>query len=177
VPRRAGLLLAALLVPLAVACGDDGAATDVTTGPDTTEAAREVALGGDAVIEYRYGDSSVPPEYHRSYTLTVTRERVDAVVDSYGEVLHEISASLPREVWRELSSAGEVVAIDEPGDGEGCAGGTSRRLEIDDGGTALVDLGFGVCGTESIAAGERVDRYIAPAIGAIPDWDRYLEIG
>jgi len=40
-------------------------------------------------IIYSYGDSSVPPQYHRSYTITVTNEKLHIVVDSYGDILHE----------------------------------------------------------------------------------------
>jgi len=28
-------------------------------------------------ITYRFGDASVPPEYHRSYTVTVTTDKVE----------------------------------------------------------------------------------------------------
>jgi hypothetical protein len=38
-------------------------------------------------ITYRFEDSSVPPEYHRSYTITLTPERVNIVVDSYGDFI------------------------------------------------------------------------------------------
>ena len=36
-------------------------------------------------IIYRFGDASVPPDYHRSYTITVTAGGVRIVVDSYGD--------------------------------------------------------------------------------------------
>ena len=34
-------------------------------------------------ITYHFGDASVPPEYHRSYTITVAPDKIDMVVDSY----------------------------------------------------------------------------------------------
>ena len=38
-------------------------------------------------IVYSYGDSSVPPKYHRSYTITATKDGIRIVVDSYGNIL------------------------------------------------------------------------------------------
>ena len=38
-------------------------------------------------VTYHFGDASVPPEYHRSYTITVNTDKVRIVVDSYGEIL------------------------------------------------------------------------------------------
>ena len=38
-------------------------------------------------VEYRYGDSSLPPDYHRSYTITITEDKKTISIDSYGKVL------------------------------------------------------------------------------------------
>lgn len=38
-------------------------------------------------LEYCFHDSSVPPEYHRSYTISISNEKVTKVVDSYGEII------------------------------------------------------------------------------------------
>ena len=38
-------------------------------------------------VEFSYGDRSVPPRYHRSYTISITRNENTLVVDSYGSVL------------------------------------------------------------------------------------------
>ena len=40
-------------------------------------------------ITYHFGDASVPPPDHRSYVITVTKDNVGIIVDSYGEVLAE----------------------------------------------------------------------------------------
>lgn len=36
---------------------------------------------------YRYHDSSVPPEYHRSYTITMSPTEISKWVDSYGDTV------------------------------------------------------------------------------------------
>ena len=38
-------------------------------------------------VEFRYGDCSVPPRYHRSYTISITSNEKTLVVDCYGSVL------------------------------------------------------------------------------------------
>ena len=45
-------------------------------------------------VEYRYGDSSVPPPYHRSYSIVVTSDSVSTVVDSYGDVVAQKQRTL-----------------------------------------------------------------------------------
>ena len=69
---RAVVLSAALV--LVAACG--GSTDPATAG-----------LPDDATVTYAFTDSSVPPQYHRSVTLTVTRDEAHIVIDSYGDVL------------------------------------------------------------------------------------------
>ena len=167
--RRLPLLL--VLLPLVLAVGGCGGDDDDDEPSESTG-----ELSDSATIEYHYGDSSVPPEYHRSYTLTITKDEVHAVVDSYGDVLHDVTEPLPAAVWAELrDTADTVLDLDIEEDAEPCAGGTTRGLEIDDGGTMLVDVSFGACGGSNGEAETRVDRWIRPVIQAIPDWDSYLD--
>jgi len=42
-------------------------------------------------VTYRYQDASVPPEYHRSYDVIVGDGEARVVVDSYGDVLHDVT--------------------------------------------------------------------------------------
>jgi hypothetical protein len=47
----------------------------------------------------RFNDSSVPPEYHRRYTLTADAESAQLVVDSYGDVLHDVTEPNEGDRW------------------------------------------------------------------------------
>jgi hypothetical protein len=179
-PRRlaAGLALVVALGSLAGCGDDDTVASDDTTSttgsPDTTGASVST-ISDDATIVYRYGDSSVPPEYHRSYTLEIDRTEVAVEVDSYGEVLHSFSEPLPAEVWEELvAGSPDVLGIEIADDDEGCAGGTSRALRIDDGGETLLDVGFAQCGDSGTVAAATADEWVRPVIAAVPDWSTYL---
>jgi len=59
-------------------------------GQGLLESVRLSALVPNATeIEYRFSDSTVAPEYHRSYTVTARSDDASIVVDSYGDALHE----------------------------------------------------------------------------------------
>jgi hypothetical protein len=109
----------ALCVPLLLgACSDDGGGAQ--PDPDT------------AVVTYRFIDSSVPPDYHRSYTLTVADGEARMVVDSYGDELHDVTQPVDDATWSELlDRATPLDGVDEDGD-DGCVGGTSHRLRVTD---------------------------------------------
>ena len=83
-------------------------------------------------FKYRYLDSSVPPEYHRSYTLLVTPERVYLSVDCYGKILLEDAFALKPDRYQSFVAAMLTLDIrkrEEPAD-KGCAGGTTDYLEL-----------------------------------------------
>jgi hypothetical protein len=155
------LILAASALALAIAA--------TACGGDDDD---DITLGDDAQVTYHFGDSSVPPEYHRSYTLTVGPTEVHAVIDSYGDVLEDVTTPLPEEVWDQLvADIDDVSGLDPDGDDEGCAGGTSRELQVSDGGESVLHESFGVCGGSNSGDATAVDTYIQPVIDAIPDWD------
>ncbi len=45
-------------------------------------------------IVYRFRDASVPPRYHRSYTISITASDANVVVNSYGKQLNESMVKL-----------------------------------------------------------------------------------
>lgn len=53
-------------------------------------------------ITFEFRDASVPPQYHRSYTIDVTSTQSHLVVDSYGEVLADTTENVKPEVWKSL---------------------------------------------------------------------------
>ncbi|MGH9214448.1 MAG: hypothetical protein ACRD2C_27835 [Acidimicrobiales bacterium] len=165
--RGRGLLVLPLL-GLAVAlgaCGDDDSAD-----------ARRSELSRDAVIEYRYGDSSVPPEFHRTYTLTIQPDEVHVVVDSYGDVLQDTTEPVPAEVWDDLAgNVDDLEQLDVDAGDDGCDGGTSRSIRVSDQGHTVVDTEFGVCGDANDEAADQVDSFVQPVVDSIPDWDRLIE--
>jgi hypothetical protein len=81
-------------------------------------------------ITYHFGDASVPPNYHRSYTATVTADKVKIVVDSYGDILvdeeYEITSKQFDDIQRSLER--NKIRNCTLGDDEGCTGGTSESI-------------------------------------------------
>ncbi len=81
-------------------------------------------------VTLRFLDSSVPPRYHRSYTIVVEAGRVEITVDVYGDIITRDERELDVEQWGELTD--EVPQL--PGaltkDDELTTGATSYQLEL-----------------------------------------------
>ncbi len=85
-------------------------------------------------ITYHFGDASVPPDYHRSYAITVSADKVRIVVDSYGDILAEETYKITSKQFDEIRRSLEKnkiinCALD---DDEGCTGGTSEGISYSD---------------------------------------------
>ena len=86
-------------------------------------------------ITYHFVDASVPPEYHRSYTVTVTTDKVRIVVDSYGEILADKGYEITNKRFDDIRKSLERNKIKNCslGDDKGCTGGTIERISFSDG--------------------------------------------
>ena len=161
--KRIAILLALALGVLLSSCGQSS----------NDEA---LAFSDDAVITYRYGDSSVPPEYHRSYELTVTIDQVRIVVDSYGDVLADETFELDAAAWNELrDSLNDIVDLEVDETDEGCTGGTSRSVAVVDASVEIVNKSVYVCGGEGEEVADAIDDWIQPALASVDDLDALLE--
>jgi len=157
--RVLGAVAMAAGVALVAACGGAGVETPV-------------ALPDDATVTYAFADASVPPQYHRSVTLTVTPEEARIVVDSYGDVLADERLPTPASVWETLGAtlpSVEDLAAATPG--QGCTGGTGIRLTVATPAGPLVDLNPEFCGGSNEALEEPIDAWIAPARSLFPATD------
>jgi hypothetical protein len=85
-------------------------------------------------ITYHFGDASVPPDYHRSYRITVTSEKVRIVVNSYGEILADRTYKITPGQFDDLKASLEKhkIANCSLTDDDGCTGGTSERISCAD---------------------------------------------
>jgi len=79
---------------------------------------------------YQFLDSSVPPQYHRSYSITVNSNNVQFVVDSYGEILlnetYTINQTQFNDFVKQISSC-KLRIKKLKGDGD-CNGGTAETF-------------------------------------------------
>ncbi len=103
-------------------------------------------------VEFRFQDSSVPPQYHRSYDITLTDDGIKIVVDSYGDILNEKSFSLSKDTvnnfFDNLDKYNFTVVDSDTSDIE-CTGGTSKSLKIyDENGLVTLEGYSSSCGDE-----------------------------
>ena len=93
-------------------------------------------------IVYHFQDASVPPQYHRSYTITVTREHAHIIVDSYGDILAEESIDIAEQVIDDLARDIEIYQIKRQkrkSDTMEYTGGTSKSLTVYSEGILVLD--------------------------------------
>lgn len=129
--RRLATLAAAAVVLVAAVIGvifvlnrDD--ATDTEGGWIGPKA-------GEATVIYQFHDSSVAPEYHRSYTITVWDSSARLEIDSYGDVLLDETIDIDADVWQRTLDAASAFHGTESIPNDGCAGGTADELTVLDG--------------------------------------------
>lgn len=84
-------------------------------------------------FRYRFHDSSVPPEYHRSYTIIIKAGKGSITVDSYGEVLGKRPFTVKPEDFAKLKTFfknARLKARKKVPDDKGCTGGTGESLSV-----------------------------------------------
>lgn len=83
-------------------------------------------------LVFEFHDSSVPPPYHRSYSLTFQDSEVHIVVDSYGDILTdtilEIGSKKVLEAF-EFIDKYQIENKEKNEENEGCTGGTGVAVE------------------------------------------------
>jgi hypothetical protein len=82
-------------------------------------------------IEYRFHDSSVPPEYHRSYSWIITPNTISYIADSYGTILQDTTIQITVEKWERCKTAFlkcEIKNHKETHSNLGCTGGTGISI-------------------------------------------------
>lgn len=131
-----------------------------------------------ATVNYHFQDSSVPPPYHRSYTLTFDRNQVHIVVDSYGDVLADRTAPMTEAAWNTVSNnfaSIRNISVREPE--QGCVGGTSFALTVNDAGATVFALQASVCGGANSDATRRVRDWVQPVRTLLPSLDELAPEG
>lgn len=107
-------------------CGGSGSA--ISTGDASDSADWDEATK----VEYRYGDKSLPPDYHRSYTIAVSSDSVAFSVDSYGTTLLDTRYPNTPGAFNafkdELASKG--IKKHKEVDAKGCSGGYTETINL-----------------------------------------------
>lgn len=126
-------------------------------------------LPDDATVSYAFHDASVPPQYHRSETLTVTKGQAHLVIDSYGDVLADETVATPAVVWDQLGvNLDDVTALSPTSMDTGCTGGTGASIRVESGARTVLDLQVDYCGDANGAMEAPIASWIAPARDLFP---------
>lgn len=91
-----------------------------------------VVAGNSDTLIYDFQDASVPPPYHRSYTIRVTAEQVYFAISDYSQILSKDSLVLTRAAYDSFATAINDLHIKNRKEviQEGCTGGTSDKLDL-----------------------------------------------
>lgn len=126
IPQQKALhILQLFYLVIAIGCGLGGVDKGSTDMFDITEVKQ---------IIYRFIDASVPPQYHRSYSITVSADTAHIVVDSYGKVLAEKDYKISSTQFNNLltSFKSNNIRNCKLNKGDGCTGGTSEKITLHD---------------------------------------------
>ena len=86
-------------------------------------------------IIYSFQDASVPPEYHRSYSIILSEKNYRFVVDSYGETIKDTTIVLPnqnKKIKQTLKAfkKGQIKNVKRSKTDNGCSGGNGEAIKI-----------------------------------------------
>ena len=83
-------------------------------------------------IKYRFVDASVPPDYHRSYTVTASESDWHYTVDTYGKIISDSTQKMTEEWWKEIKLAYKKanLRIGKEREVFGCTGGKQVIIEV-----------------------------------------------
>jgi hypothetical protein len=147
----------------------------------TTESCADKKLSKKKItkIVYSYGDASVPPKYHRSYTITATKDEIRIVVDSYGNILADTTYQMDKQKFDVLSDKlckTKLKNKKKTEDTEGCTGGTSRYIKVFSGENIVLNGYAYFCGGEIFGDLDGdINSFAAEIKSFIPDIDKLLE--
>lgn len=108
----------------------------------------EVSKDKVDAVEYHFQDASIPPEYHRSYSIKVTADKLNVVVDSYGDILAEKEVALAAGLFDKLIETINNAKLVETDFGVNvpCDGSTTENLQIFENGKKVYDTYVDHCG-------------------------------
>lgn len=129
-------------------------------------------------LVYRYGDSSVPPQHHRSYRIDVTASVLEVTVDSYGDILAHESYDITREQFDGLLASLSRNAIRNVDfrDSGGCTGGTTETISTYSKGTLIFSGTVYHCGGQDFGdLGGSVKAFADNLRALVPDLPDLLQ--
>lgn len=100
------------------------------------------------IMEYRFGDASVAPQYHRSYTISISNSKKTITIDSYGDVLLQRQYDNTAEEYQKFREAiaEKGISKHEEKEDPGCTGGKTEYIRLYKGDEVYFDAYVYHCG-------------------------------
>jgi len=130
-------------------------------------------LPPSATVTYEFRDACVPPPFHRTFVLVFDRSQARIVIDSYGDILAERTATMTPEAWNPVAEGFPAVrglVLAQPEDA--CTGGTGFAATVAEDGTAQFTLRGLACGAVNSDAADRLAEWAAPVRSLFPPMDQ-----
>ncbi|MCB9195885.1 MAG: hypothetical protein H6600_03210 [Flavobacteriales bacterium] len=89
--------------------------------------------GSITYLQFRFHDSSVPPKYHRSYSIIFQEDEVRVTVDSYGDILADTTIKIGKDQVEQafgLLKKNNIAEKKETEKEAGCTGGTGISVKF-----------------------------------------------
>jgi hypothetical protein len=135
------------------------------------------ALENVTKVVYKYIDASVPPQYNRNYTITVTTTHSSVIVDSYGDLIAQQEYTVTQENFNDIISSLVDNEIDKGEDREasGCTGGNGAEIEYYEGDNEVFSAYRYSCANTNYGdlTGD-VDEFATDMQALVPDLDSLL---
>jgi len=130
-------------------------------------------------IMYEYQASSVAPQYHRSYVLLVSHDKIKVTVDSYGTVLTDTIIAITDAQFNEIVHLHDSLGFKQitKKDNKGCVGGTGSVLKVYDTADSLLFDGYiSFCGGQEFGTMQGDVKKLSEKIRSyIPDFESLLK--
>lgn len=124
-------------------------------------------------IEYEFTDSSVPPRYHRSYTITLTSSQVHVIVKSYKTELANEAYPIDKGVFEKLVENTSKLDSPDTKVTEGATGTSGNSINLFTGDKVIYDLYW-----DSLKKGKISDEtkeYVGMIKATVPNLSELLE--
>jgi hypothetical protein len=129
-------------------------------------------------IIYRFEDASVPPQYHRSYTITLSPQKLHIIIDSYGSVLAEKEYLIKSTQFMDIvnSLTANRIRKQSFGDDGGCSGGTAEMLSCWDETREIFSASVYHCGGKDFGnLSGNIKDLVSAIKKLVPDLDKLLK--
>ncbi|KAF5042045.1 hypothetical protein DSECCO2_516690 [anaerobic digester metagenome] len=130
-------------------------------------------------IMYEYQASSVAPQYHRSYVLLVSPDKIKVTVDSYGTILTDTAIAISKNQFSEIVALYDSLCFKSvpKKDNKGCVGGTGAVVKTWDVSDTLIFDGYiSFCGGQEFGNMEGDVKKLSEKIRSfIPDFEALLK--